>query len=929
MEKKGAAMAFEESEHARGKRASQREERLYSWRREWIEHPTPELIDLNAELEKTRKCMVEAIHEALEDANAPRTRYKAGDGELRSKRGGNYHYSFFLKTLWEPKDDTPVKIQIDPHDSRHVIDGTVIEADGTAIALATAEPLPEQALQLITLYEDTGRLLQQLLNAVVALRETPSQMGAKTFGVAPCIDGERGKGKLLKKIGSFVPDDDQRKALWRGLYCDTLRLIGPPGAGKTKTLAALAWYYLRQGKRVLLLAHTNAAVDNAVKSLVEMCHDTGSSDWMSKHRIVRIGNARDLDAEVYRDVLLGSIADQELGELAGIRDALKQESSQLSEEQARLEQELVHKKKEWKSRRRPIARRLEEAEAHLSEVNARIEEMHVSIEQEIKDRQQERTNARLALVPLEISERRLSERYQEMEMLQQAIHRELASVQWEVAQVEEMNWLQRIFYTRRKAFGHEDITRREQLLGHEIRGSYDLEEEISYARRLRESITGIGQALQRLAEERNATRSKKLEPLAILKKAGEREADLRKMLEEHPNTYYRDLCAQHQQERDRLAAELYQGEQEINRIEYEIEQVRDRRVEIGVRLEEIERESRQVKERVAAEADLVATTLTSVYTSPYLKGEYYDCVIIDEASMAALPVVLVAVARAMQHVNIIGDPLQLASITGLNEERKYPKAREWLGTDLFSHLQITLEHAERGEKQAVFLSQQSRMDPDISLPVSKYIYQGRLKNRERPGYVRPTLEPLPEKAWLVIDTSDDPTCQFKRPDNGRSKYNEYHIRCDLQAVQRLLDSMPEKLRANHPCIGIITPYAPQARKIRAAVSERGWDQYVHAGTINAFQGREFQSVILDLVEAPPADKKEAPVIPRFLSNIWGYQGIATAATRLINVAHSRARVKLIYVVNVQYHRQHSSEQHVLMKFINDGVASGRIASHEL
>ena len=172
-------------------------------------------------------------------------------------------------------------------------------------------------------------------------------------------------------------------------------------------------------------------------------------------------------------------------------------------------------------------------------------------------------------------------------------------------------------------------------------------------------------------------------------------------------------------------------------------------------------------------------------------------------------------------------------------------------------------------------------------------------------------------------------CFFERPANRRSKYNEYHIRCDLRAVQRLLDSMLEAIRTNYPCIGIITPYAPQAHKIRAAVSERGWDRYVRVGTIHAFQGREFLAVILDLVEAPPADKEEAPIIPRFTSDVWGYRGIAAPATRLINVAHSRAREKLIYIANVQYHREHSSEQHVLLKFINDGVASGRIPSHEL
>jgi hypothetical protein len=921
-------MAFD-SEHARGKRANRPEEHLHTWGRGWIEHPTPLLIDLHAELEKIRKLMEEAIHEAIEDANAPRTRYKARNGELRSARGASYRYDFLLEKLWEAKDDTPVKIQIDPSDPKRVIDGTVIETDGTVISLATEIPLPEQALQLITLYEDTSWLLQKLLNAVIVLRETPYQMGAKTFGVVACIDGKLDKGKLLKKIGSFVPDDDQRKALWRGLYCDTLRLIAPPGAGKTKTLTALAWNYMRSGMKVLLLAPTNGAVDNAVASLVELCKDTESSDWLSTHRIVRIGNARDLDAEVYRDVLHGSIADQELGELATVRDALKQENTQLSEEQARLEPELVHKKKVWKSQRRPIAHHLEETEAKLGEVKVHIEEMRVSIEEEIKARQHECTTARLTLGPLEISERQLSDRYREIERLQQAVRRELASVEREIAQVEEMNWLQRFLYVRQRALGGEEIARRLQLLGYEIPGTYDLEEEKTYARRLREVIGSLGQTLQGLKKELDEIQFRKIEPQVIIERANQREAELRKILVEHPNAYYRNLRAQHEQEHDRIAAELSQGESEISTIEQRIEQIRDRRNEIRERLEEIERESRLVKEQVAANADLIATTLTGVYTSPYLIGRYFDCVIIDEASMAALPVILVAAARATQHVNIIGDPFQLAPITGLNDERKYPNAREWLGTDLFSYLEISLEQAERGEKQTVFLSQQSRMDPDISLPVSKYIYQGRLKNRERPGYHRRALEPLPEKAWLVVDTSDEPTCQFKRPANRRSKYNEYHIRCDLQIVRRLLDSMPEAMRANHPYIGIITPYAPQARKIRAALFERGWDRFVRCGTIHAVQGREYVAVIVDFVEAPPEDKEEKPIIPRFTSDVWGHRGIATPATRLINVAHSRAREKLIYVADVQYHRDHSSERHVLMQFINAGIESGRIASHEL
>ncbi len=667
--------------------------------------------------------MKDALHEAIEDANAFSIRYQATDGELRSEHGESYRYTFHLQTPWVPQDETRVKIQIDPHHPERVIEGIVIETDGAVLHLATEAPVPSQALPFLWVYEDTSWLLQQLLSAITSIRETSAQMGAKTFGLIDGIDEETGKGRTQMSIGTFTPDEDQQKALWRGRFCEILRLIGPPGTGKTRTLAALAWYYLRQGMSVLLLSHTNVAVDNAVVNLQSLCQETGHTDWISEHRIVRVGNVKDLDTDRYRDVLHTSIVDQELGALAEERDTLKMEGRTLITEKANAEQTLTQK----------------------------------------------------------------------------------------------------------------------------------------------------------------------------------------------------------QQQRNQATADLNQGDAEVSALEQRIEWIDHRRDEIKDHLGDIEREQRLVKERVASEADLIATTLTSVYTSPYLKGRYFDCVILDEASMAPLPAVLVVATRAMQRMAVIGDPLQLAPIAGLHNAKKYSKAAQWLGIDLFSYLKITVQHASHGEKQAVFLSQQSRMDPDIARAVSQYIYQGQLKNRERPGYVRPAFDPLLESAWIVVDTSDAPSteCCTQRPANGKSKFNDYHVQCVVHLVSTIIASGALTHEAGQPQIGIVTPYAPQARKIREALQQQKLDQYARVGTIFAFQGREFEIVIVDLVESP------GTTIPRFTSDIWGRDDIPTPATRLINVAHSRARSKLIYVANADYHRRQSSKNHVLLQFINDAVASGRLASNDL
>ena len=46
-------------------------------------------------------------------------------------------------------------------------------------------------------------------------------------------------------------------------------IIGPPGTGKTETLAAIAYALVQAGRSVLIAAHTNIAVDNAILKLAK------------------------------------------------------------------------------------------------------------------------------------------------------------------------------------------------------------------------------------------------------------------------------------------------------------------------------------------------------------------------------------------------------------------------------------------------------------------------------------------------------------------------------------------------------------------------------------------------------------------------------------------------------------------------------------
>src|SRR5581483_4399459 len=633
-----------------------------------------------------------ALDEAIANANLDKTRFTAIDGQFIARTAGAFTYTFMLPEdgPWEPASNTNVRIELDLDDSEYYMSGTIRSVVDLKITLVTAIPLPLAALQKITLVEEDTWLLQKLRLAVEQVRDVPWHMATKIFGLMPTYE-ERGRRQA--HIATFTPDRDQARAIEIGMASERLLLIGPPGTGKTSTYAALALEYLLAEKTVLLVAHTNVALDHAVKRLLAYCEQSGNAHFIQKYHIVRVGASKILTDPVYRQVTLQGIVDEQLGPLAQQRDRFQQKQLDLEDTMTHLKQTLTQE---------------------------------------------------------------------------------------------------------------------------QIEGS------------------------------------------------------------------------------DRAA------------LKHTLQQLQKRHGLLSSMLEHIAAEQRQLQRQIIIHARLIATTLTSLTTNPYLFDIMCDAVMIDEASMASMAHVLVAAERATQHVVLIGDPLQLAPIVKLKDPRKATAAAYWLGTDVFSHLGITLDDVDRGTHQVAFLSHQSRMVPEIAAPVSQFIYGGRLKNREDAMRVPLRLTPKPECPLVLVDTGDvdhdksyhEPrVCYTKRPAHSSSKYNPYHIVCVTRLIEPLLPQLEDHGRQGEPQIGVVTPYKAQEARLLHALRARNLLQFVHVGTVHSFQSLEYPCVIFDIVEA------DGVPISRFLSDVWGKEGIAYDATRLINVAHSRAREKLIYVANAAYIRK--------------------------
>jgi len=98
---------------------------------------------------------------------------------------------------------------------------------------------------------------------------------------------------------TFIDNNDrQNEAVTKAVGATDCALIhGPPGTGKTYTIARAIRAMVERGERVLLSAFTNRAVDNALEALLEQLEDV-----IDEERVVRVGSESGIrdDMEPYR-----------------------------------------------------------------------------------------------------------------------------------------------------------------------------------------------------------------------------------------------------------------------------------------------------------------------------------------------------------------------------------------------------------------------------------------------------------------------------------------------------------------------------------------------------------------------------------------------------------------------------------------------------
>lgn len=297
-----------------------------------------------------------------------------------------------------------------------------------------------------------------------------------------------------------------------------------------------------------------------------------------------------------------------------------------------------------------------------------------------------------------------------------------------------------------------------------------------------------------------------------------------------------------------------------------MDRLKSRAVEIEVR----------INSQLFGEAKVIASTLTGS-ASHLLSGQKFGTLFIDEAAQALEAACWIAIRRASRVV-LAGDHCQLPPTV-----KSIAALKGGLGTTLMERI------VARKPSVVTLLTVQYRMNEQIMRFSSNWFYDGRVESAPEVKY-RGILDYDNPITW--IDTSDtEAREEFVGESFGR--INKVEAELTLEALKSYFTKIGrQRIADEHIDVGVISPYRAQVQLLRRMVRKAEFFKPYRSGitvnTVDGFQGQERDIIVISLVR----------------SNDDGQIGFLSDLRRM-NVAITRARMKLIIVGSVQTMTRHA------------------------
>ena len=872
-------------------------------------------VKLDGVLGEFRTALQEEIQAArvFESSNAVELK----NGRRIAKVGKNYQYLFEIENALNLPGDTPGDLLIPGNPPINVI---IVSIEGLVITISIPEDIgsfvPSARLKSNLTY-----LMKILIERIEGYADKPNPVGERIRGAQPV------SGLELSIDLKDHYNQCQQQAVASSIGRDTTFIWGPPGTGKTQTIGEIGFQLYERNRPILLVSHTNTAVDQAILRIGGKIH----KDDLENGKAIRVGDPKDDRLREHPNLLLQTHVDRRSEELAKRRDELKIELDKSSSQLIELSRfiDLC----EWVQSSKASIQILINDLKELKNTENEIINLKDQLSQAVKRRaffQEAVTNARQlnkAMLQKGEIEENISKLKNDIYNLEKALEEKADEISKEKNMLDEsrsVGWLTRrwnglpspdiqaskvekleteygqlgIQLDQSRYRLHElksDLNRIIQAINHFQQKYGGLPEEVQ--RQASENENIIKELTQTIRKNANSAKSSRLKLERSLKQKVQalKDSKLVDSIPETAETMINLVIKTYERAKIKVAGV------DLDSLKNKRDKLNDRISTIEIEIDEIEENLKKIEEIIISEAKIVATTLTRAYLRESIQSRRFDTVVLDEASMAPIPALWIAAGLADKNAVVVGDPKQLPPIVISEKDL----AKKWLGRDIFEEAGLTGYSLQA--QHLVPLWMQYRMHPSISLIANDLIYKNRLIDGEifvgadqcglddercdrsllnwyyrDWGYDSPVLlvDTGPLNAWVTS------VSRGKR--SSRLNFLSATICADL-AERILKDDRPELKAGSSPRILIISPYRPHARLVDILIKEQGLENEVRSGTIHNFQGSEADLVIFDLVNDEP-HFRVAMFIPAFDEDM----------KRLINVALTRAKRRLFVVGDFDY-----------------------------
>ena len=295
---------------------------------------------------------------------------------------------------------------------------------------------------------------------------------------------------------------------------------------------------------------------------------------------------------------------------------------------------------------------------------------------------------------------------------------------------------------------------------------------------------------------------------------------------------------------------------------------------------------REHTEFLVKSSRLVFSTISNFVLNDTLYESQFDNLIVDEASMVAMPSLLALGHKISKRLILVGDFQQLPpiSVAKIN----------WLTDSVFEMAGISIKNTNHPALHQ--LLNQRRSNEKIVDLINRTFYQGKLipSAKDKNEFVINSKHIINSKPFSgrVIALKKNGVGEVRFTKGGTRQNTAF-----AESVMELLDELSEDEKADYS-IGVITPYRGQVSLIRFLIKQKqyadAFNNRIKTGTVHSFQGSECDIIIFDMVDCPNPKKKDGS------SMQIGKLYAAEEGERLLNVAVSRAKHKLIVVCDHNY-----------------------------